>query len=100
MRDILTSDEVELILCYADMDMKAMPTANAMHINRTTMWRKFDRIFSQTGFNPREFWDLYMIIRELEKEDADAREIEVRTEQDHSNNGRTQGKLERSAERS
>ena len=82
MRDILTADEVELILCYADMDMKAMPTANAMHINRTTMWRKFDRIFSQTGFNPREFWDLYAICKELEKEGDDGRQIEVRAEQD------------------
>lgn len=87
MRDILTADEVELILCYADMDMKAMPTANAMHINRTTMWRKFDRIFSQTGFNPREFWDLYAICKELEKEENDARQHEVRSEQDRAGNG-------------
>ena len=82
MRDILTADEVELILCYADMDMKAMPTANAMHINRTTMWRKFDRIFSQTGFNPREFWDLYAICKELEKEGVDGRTFQVSPQQD------------------
>lgn len=82
MRDILTADEVELILCYADMDMKAMPTANAMHINRTTMWRKFDRIYSQTGFNPREFWDLYEIVKKLEEEGDDGRQIEVCAEQD------------------
>lgn len=82
MREILTTDEVELILCYADMDMKAMPTANAMHINRTTMWRKFDRIFSQTGFNPREFWDLYAICKELEKEGVDGRTAQVSPQQD------------------
>jgi len=87
MRDILTDKEVELLLTFADMDMKMRPTAEAMHYDRRTIWSMLEKIFQETGFNPREFWDLFAIMKELEKEDADGREDEVRSEQDRSDNG-------------
>ena len=75
MREYLTSDEVELIMCYADYDMKIKPTAEAMHYDRKTVWRKFTAIFKKTGFNPSEFWDLYMIVKELMEENANGNEV-------------------------
>ena len=45
MRDILTDQEVELLLCYADYDMRVRPTAAAMHYDRRTVYSKLEKIF-------------------------------------------------------
>lgn len=71
MKDILTPEEIELILCWADFDMKVTPVAQTLHFCRKTIWEKITRIFQKTGYNPREFWDLHEIIKELERDDAD-----------------------------
>ena len=87
MTDGLTKQEVELIYTFADMDMRIKATASTMHYDRKTIFLKLTQIHQKTGYNPREFWDLYMLIKELLKEDADARENEVRSEQDRSDDG-------------
>ena len=73
MREFLTQRETEIILAYADCDMKTSATASALGCHKSTVTRAFTKIFRQTGFNPSEFWDLHAIINELEKEDCGER---------------------------
>ena len=87
MRETLTKQEVEILLCFADMDMKVKPTAEAMHYDRRTIWVTLEKIFRDTGFNPREFWDLHEIMKQLEKEDGGEQQNEVHPEQDATNGG-------------
>ena len=82
MREFLTDKEVDLVLCYADYDMRINPVASAMHYDRRTIYRKLENIFRETGYNPLEFWDLYTIIRELEKEGVDGRTAQISPQQD------------------
>ena len=82
MRDILTDQEVELLLCYADYDMRVRPTAAAMHFDRRTIYSKLEKIFRETGYNPLEFWDLFAIMKELEKEGVDGRTAQISPQQD------------------
>ena len=81
MREILTDQEVELLLCYADYDMRVSPVTTAMHYDRRTIYRKLENIFRETGYNPLEFWDLYTIMKELEKEGVDGRTAQVSPKQ-------------------
>lgn len=85
MREFLTDQEVDLVLCYADYDMRINPVASAMHYDRRTIYRKLENIFRETGYNPLEFWDLYTIIRELEKEGVDGRTAQISPKQDAVN---------------
>lgn len=70
MRENLTEREVEILLCYADCDMQTAPTAMMLGINRKTVARAFSKIFAETGFDPTEFWDLFAIMKELQKEET------------------------------
>ena len=68
MRENLTEREVEILLAYADCDMKTSATAATLGCHKSTVTRAFVKIFRQTGFNPSEFWDLFAIMKGLEEE--------------------------------
>lgn len=70
MREALTEREVEFLLAYADCDMRTTLTARALGCHKATVPRIINRIFRETGFNPAEFWDLFEIMKELEKEES------------------------------
>ena len=68
MRELLTEQEIDLLNNYADFAMRVRPTAEAMHYDRRTILTMLDAIKTRTGYDPKDFWDLYAIMRELEKE--------------------------------
>ena len=73
MRELLTEQEIDLLNNYADFAMRVRPTAEAMHYDRRTIFTMLDSIKIRTGYDPKDFWDLYAIMRELEKEGESGR---------------------------
>ena len=70
MRELLTEQEIDLLNNYADFNLRVRPTAEAMHYDRRTIFSMLEEINRRTGYNPREFWDLFAIMNELKEEDS------------------------------
>lgn len=75
MRELLTDEEYELLLLFADYDMVATKTAEAANISDRTLRRRFDGIFRKVWFNPLEFWDLHNLLNALDKEETNGRRV-------------------------
>lgn len=67
MRESLSEREVELLLCFADYDMRVTPTAKALRCHPKTVSRTLKKIFRETGYDPAQFWDLYEIMKKIEE---------------------------------
>lgn len=70
MREELTAREVEILLAFADCDMKTTLAAKSLKMHRSSFWRAMQTIFRETGYNPLEFWDLHQIMKALEQEEG------------------------------
>lgn len=68
MRFSLTKKEIEIIIFYADCNMRTSTAATLLGCHKSTVTRAFSKIFKRTGYDPSDFWDLHTIISELEKE--------------------------------
>lgn len=73
MRELLTDEEVVLLRSYARHNLKVHPVAGEMHYHDRTIFKKLFQIYSKTGLNPHDFWDLVSLIRQIDEEAADGR---------------------------
>ena len=59
----MTRDDAKLIIAFANCDMNASRTANAVYLHRNTLLYHFYKIEKATGLNPRRFYDLIDLVR-------------------------------------
>lgn len=71
MRELLTEEEISLLRLFADHNMKVLPVAEEMHFHRRTIFKKLFKIYSKTGLNPHNFWDLVSLIRQVDEEGSE-----------------------------
>lgn len=64
----MTQQEKEIVLTFADSDMKLYTAANRMHYNRNTVKYHMGKIKQETGLEPRRFWDLVKLVQMAESE--------------------------------
>lgn len=64
----LSPVEKELVQALADCDMNVSNTAAELHVNRGTVQSRIERLYTRTGLNPLNFYDLnellYMEVEE------------------------------------
>lgn len=68
MRELLTEEEIILLRTYARFNLKIQPVADEMHYHRRTIFKKMFLVYKKTGLNPRNFWDLVELLRQVDKE--------------------------------
>ena len=68
---MLTSAEIELILAFADNDMKVCQTAKALHRSPGGLWYPFKKIRETTRLDPQKFYDLILLVQMCEEGRAD-----------------------------
>lgn len=73
MKEFLTEEEITILRSYAKFNLRIQPVADEMHYHRRTIFKKLFQIYSKTGLNPHNFWDLVSLIRQVDEEAADGR---------------------------
>lgn len=71
MREMLTDEEIVLLRTYAKFNLRIQPVADEMHYHRRTIFKKLFQIYSKTGLNPHNFWDLVSLIRQVDEEGSE-----------------------------
>jgi carbohydrate diacid regulator len=68
--EILTEDEVETLLAYAENDMTILRTAKEGFLHYNTVKYRLNRVKEKTGLDPHKFYDLMKLVQMAEKENG------------------------------
>lgn len=55
--------DAEIILALASYDMNTNKVARQLFMNRNTVVYHLDKVYRQTGLNPRKFYDLIELVK-------------------------------------
>lgn len=58
----MTQEQAETVITFARHDMNVTDTARVMYLHRNTLVYRLDKITSDTGLNPRRFFDLVRLL--------------------------------------
>lgn len=70
---MLKEQDKKIILALADNSMQVKPTARQLYLHWNTVYYRIDRIWDETGLNPRNFYDLNKLVEMVKKEKEDGR---------------------------
>lgn len=59
---MLSEKDKKIILAVADNGMKWKTTARSMGLHWNSVLYRFEKIYDQTGLDPRNFYDLYKLV--------------------------------------
>lgn len=63
----MTEQEAEIILTYADCDMNMLNTGRILNYNHTSILYRLNKIRDKTGYDPRVFYDLVVLVQMAER---------------------------------
>ena len=55
-------DELEVIMAMADYNLNITQASKAIGVSRPTFMKRCDIIYTSTGLNPRDFFDLLELL--------------------------------------
>lgn len=58
----MTKEQAEIILAFAENDMKIKPTCEQIYMSDTAVIYNLNKIKRQMGWNPRKFYDLCLLV--------------------------------------
>ena len=61
----LTELDCEIVLAFAENDMKVSETAQKFFFHRNTIEYHLDKVKRKTGLNPKKFYDLTELVLEI-----------------------------------
>ena len=67
---MLKDKDKAIILALADNGMQVKPTARSIDMHWNSVYYCIDRIYNQTGLDPRNFYDLHKLV-EMAQEEGD-----------------------------
>lgn len=67
----LTPAQQEVILAFAENDMRVERTANALYRSKGGLWYPFKKIREATGLDPQKFYDLILLVQMCEEGRSD-----------------------------
>lgn len=66
---MLNDKDKRIILALAENNMKWKIAARAIDLHWNTVAYRLDRIYDQTGLDPRNFYDLHKLVEMAQEED-------------------------------
>ena len=67
---MLTQRQKEIILAFADCNMRLKTVAEKLYFHRNNIVYHCDKIMDKTGLNPRKFYDLVELVQMVEEQDG------------------------------
>lgn len=71
--DKLNRVDIDIVQAYADNNMVLQRAAEASHYARTSVRYRFDRVYKITGLDPRDFYQLHELVKEINAWKGDAK---------------------------
>ena len=63
--EIMTEVQIKIIKSLARNDMNVTAAAEELHYHRNSLIYQLDKIYAETGLNPRKFYDLWKLLFSL-----------------------------------
>ena len=67
MKDRLDHNDIRIILAYADGNMNGTQAAKIAYYTRESIYEHLDKICALTGLNPRNFYDLIVLVKQAKE---------------------------------
>ena len=62
----LISKDSAAILAFANANMRLKPASESLGVHIETLSRRLDSIYKRTKLNPKNFWDLLVLVKVVE----------------------------------
>ena len=67
---MLKEKDKQIILSLADNGMKVKPAARELGLHWNVVYSRMDRIWDNTGLDPRNFYDLHKLVQMVKEGDT------------------------------
>lgn len=83
MINVLKEKDKKIVLALAENDMRAKSAARQLGMHWNGVYYRMNRIYDQTGLDPRNFYDLQKLVEIANRAPCSSIEIEIRPDGVH-----------------